>query len=252
MSDQSIHAPNWIERLGFTAVPQGPKPIEHQRIETAVNFFHEHFPPRPNETPLAYEKRTHGFLKGIDFDRDVSVRRLKKGEELIQYRYQAAQTKVLKQSGGKPGPYFSCPGTPQGRLGIAEGSARRRKFSRYEVVRSTNVLDCTASSTKDTWTNPKIKEVTLPTGKVRKVKMGEDVRGGGRQIIVPRSEISVRRLRPLEGKTKTQDVAAKRKDSSPIAGQPLASQKNGVKKLAPQTLAQNNISASKPRKGMRM
>ena len=137
----------WLNKLGNPKAPE----LVQQRLMQTLDFLKERrIGPnnlRFSEMPL---DKQLGYLKGIDFHKDVRFRTLKVGEEVVQY-----------QDLAKTGNYFSQVGTSAENLGI---NSEGRHFVRYKVMKETTALDSTAAEIR--YSN------------------GESYHGRGRQFIV--------------------------------------------------------------------
>ncbi|HLP43378.1 MAG TPA: RHS repeat-associated core domain-containing protein, partial [Fibrobacteria bacterium] len=106
--------------------------IEDRRKKIAYNYYRS----------AGYsDKRTLDHMGGIDFSKPVSVRRLKSGKKVTQWR-----------DPSKPvGNYVTDPGTSASQLGI---NPKGRVEDPFIVSKDTKALTSTASPITDTWTDP--------------------------------------------------------------------------------------------------
>lgn len=160
----------YLEALGKHTVP----PLVRERVLTAVGFFETQFSGKSFADIV-------GYLKAIDFARDVQVKPLAAvapmNSELVQY--------VASRQG--PGNFFTKSGYPPEALGIATGN---RQFQRFRVSNgNVPVLVCAAAATSDTWTPGRTRTVTTPQPLrppgAPPGRAGELVGGGGLQIVIP-------------------------------------------------------------------
>jgi len=122
--------------------------IESKRKKVAYNFY--------RRSGLSHEQAL-SHMKGVDFSKPVSVRKLREGKNLAQWR-----------NPDRPvGHYFTEPGTPASQLGI---NPKGRAQESFTVVSDTKALGSRAAPVTDTWTDP-----AHPF----------DAAGGGRQYYVP-------------------------------------------------------------------
>ncbi len=152
--------------------PGAPK-LVRERVKLAADYLATHFPTKSTLDIV-------GFLKAIDFSRDVREVRLA--------AIAPVQSILIQYMGNRgAGNFFSKPGYAADRLGIAEGS---RTFRRFRVISgSAMALVCTAAPVSDTWTQGRTLNVYSPLpGRAPGSpagRAGELVGGGGLQIILP-------------------------------------------------------------------
>lgn len=79
----------------------------------------------------------------MDFSADVNVRTLPAGEPLQQY----------VRVGGRPGPWYTTPGTAAGEVGLWASDARQ--LTQFKTTLPTVVLETKARQIVDTWTGTK-------------------------------------------------------------------------------------------------
>jgi RHS repeat-associated protein len=106
--------------------------VEERRRKVAYNFFRR--AGFSNEQALAH-------ISGIDFQRPVSVQRLKAGRDMAQWRNPTRPV----------GNYFTDPGTSASQLGI---NPKGRVEEAFVVATDTKALKSIASPITDTWTDP--------------------------------------------------------------------------------------------------
>lgn len=112
------------------------------RRNTAHNFYARQGMP-PKDIP--------DHLKGIDFNKPVSVQTIPKNTPVTQYQV----------PGGRQGNYYAPPGTPASQLGInpqgvsrTTGNVVNKPPTTYRTTRDVSVLKSTAASVDDTWSVP--------------------------------------------------------------------------------------------------
>ncbi len=137
----------WLQVLGKPGAPA----LVRGRLETALKFFQEYLP------ALKDLEKIRGFLRGIDFSKNVRMTNLTKGTELIGYKDPSNPYTL----------FFTKVGTGMDRLAV---STKGRQFFRYVVESEAPVLESFASGMVDTWTTAGVKEL---------------VSGGGIQYIIP-------------------------------------------------------------------
>jgi hypothetical protein len=144
---------------------QKPQAVQ-DRLAVAEAFFRKHFP-HANDDQLASE------LRCIDYSKPVSVVSIPATTQLIGYK--DPRVSPLR------GTYFSKPGNPLERLGIAPiGNLRTsarildKAYNRYEVrVTVPEALESIAAPAADTWS-------------VKGARILSD--GGGTQYVIPQPQ----------------------------------------------------------------
>lgn len=154
----------WRRKLGVTDAP-----IPRRGIATTIEFFEDQVR-KGNLRPMD-EAKLQGYWKAMDFSRQVTVRTLEPGKELVGYRGPDSQF----------GFFYTERGTYLDRLGVDHVTLQQlpdgvpgpptpvaRGFVRYRVKQSVEVLESTASGVRAWDTN-------------------RPVAGGGIQYFIPRA-----------------------------------------------------------------
>ncbi|MEM0984192.1 MAG: polymorphic toxin type 46 domain-containing protein [Planctomycetota bacterium] len=152
-SEEQIAA--WLAAAGKSGkVP----PAVRDKIITAAQFIEN----------TARQRDASGFLKGIDFSKEVKVLNKLPNKVFVQY------------VGKHKGMWFTETGLTPDLVGIAEGSETTKRLRKlYKPSGNVAALKSTASSVKDTWTIEKVLKIKDPA-----VKKKVMTRGGGTQYIV--------------------------------------------------------------------
>lgn len=171
-----------IERVLASVGTKHRIPEIRQRMVTALAFFDESFPKMSEQDLLSR-------LRAIDFSQPVDVIELPAGTRLAAFKntefvlHPTDPTKLLS------GAYYTKPGTPPDRLGIATNDLT---MVRYETTRAVKVLRSRAGPTMDRWSvgrTPTFGSVSTAGGRS---DSGEMVAGGGVQYVLPSASDALR------------------------------------------------------------